>query len=85
MIDPIENDLDYRAYQRMLAAGQLKPYRGRWVAVGHESLLVVSDSLDSLLQAVSGIEEPLYVHRVLRDGETEPVVHLRSPLKTIKI
>ncbi len=85
MTDPIENDPDYRAYQKMLAAGELKPYQGQWVAVEHESLLVHANSLESLLQAVSGIEEPLYVHRVLKDGETEPVVYQRRPLKMIKI
>ncbi len=85
MIDPIENDPDYRAYQRMLAAGELDSYQGQWVAVGRKSPVAHADNLESLLQAVSRIKEPLYVHRVLKYGETEPVVHQRRPLKMIKI
>ena len=85
MFNSIENDPDYRTYQKMLAAGELKPYQGQWVAVGHESLLFHADGLESLLQAIGGIEEPLYVHRVLKEGETEPVVHRRRPLRVIKI
>lgn len=81
----LENDPNYRTYQRMLAIGALEPYRGQWVAVGSESLLAHDEDRDSLLKKIEGKEEPIYVHRVLNLGEPEPVVHQRRPLRMIKI